>query len=205
MSCSANVFRSSFIHQVVDKETKFYLIKGNQNDFDYLKMFGFHDFHGGRLYGEYFYVLLDTKWIINKTSEEDFLKDNIIDVSKSIDLNEFTKIFLRENKQLKVFNNYNIETHDLIESPLILALFFDSLNNIISYQRFIFGNKESIQKYLPYSDGKAISYVTKGYSYWLLTDDKTGNFLLFLQEENNYKSIINEQIHLQNAKALASL
>lgn len=84
MTCSANTFKSSFINQVIKKETKIYLIKGTQNDFDAFKQKGYRDLCGGKISGDYFYVLCDNKWLLSKSVGDDFLSNRKIATSNAI-------------------------------------------------------------------------------------------------------------------------
>lgn len=89
MTCSPKTFRSSFINQIVKRETRIYLLKGNQHDFDCIKKQGYKDLSGGKLYTEYFYVLCDSKWILSKEVGDDFLSKQRIDISKAISYDTF--------------------------------------------------------------------------------------------------------------------
>ena len=92
MTCSANTFKSSFINQVIKRETKIYLIKGTQNDFDVFKQKGYRDLSGGELFGDYFYVLCDSKWLLNKSVGDNFLSNRKIAASNAISYEELLNI-----------------------------------------------------------------------------------------------------------------
>ena len=85
---SANVLKYSFIHQVLNNERHIILVKGTQDDINSLKELGFKDFSDGKLYRDYFYVLLDKKWWLSKETGDDFLGDKKIPVCEALSSQE---------------------------------------------------------------------------------------------------------------------
>lgn len=72
MSTSASVIKYSFILRMLNKETKIYLIKGDQNDYEFVINQGYENLSGGNLYNQnyyyyYYYVLYDKKWLLTKS------------------------------------------------------------------------------------------------------------------------------------------
>lgn len=94
---SANVFKYSFIHGVLSKETRVVLVKGSKENTNYLSKLGYRDISAGNLYSNYFYVLLDTRWWLNKSAGDDFLSSNRISEDKAISFEELKKTISRIN------------------------------------------------------------------------------------------------------------
>ena len=73
-----------------------------------------------------------------------------------------------------------IEALNNISGPNdIIALYYDSKNDNISYVCLTMYDKSCIEKYIGLSDGKAISFDLNKNKYWLLISKENNNALLF--------------------------
>lgn len=80
-------------------------------------------------------------------------------------------------------NNYQ----DLIKQKHnrndVVTIFYNEENDNYEYVLITLGNPSSIKKYLPYSNGKAISIKLGKQPLWLLIDEKSGGLIAFRQSE----------------------
>lgn len=111
---------------------------------------------------------------------------------------------LSKNKRLYTYNKIYSNKRN---NNSIIALFYDSEKQELSYVCFKMGDKSSIEKYLISSNGKAISYVPKNdCRYWMLNSSVNGSFLLFRQDTSGRATDIdNSEIDLKQAQYLATL
>ena len=73
----------------------------------------------------------------------------------------------------------------------VIALFYNEEKEEISYICFRMSDRQSIERYLVSSDGKALPLENKGRKYWLLPSETNGNMLMFSRTDISSKQYSN--------------
>lgn len=93
--------------------------------------------------------------------------------------------------------NYIYERDDKKNHTDIIAGYYNEAQNKIMFKTFTMFDPKSINSLLPESTGKATRWELKGKLFWLLTSEKTNNYLLFSaskESETGYGDISIEDL-----------
>ena len=120
---------------------------------------------------------------------------------------KFTEVdkFIEWHKRINRMG-YIDALHNIKGPKDIIALYYDSKCNNITYVCLTMYDKSSIEKYIGSSDGKALAFTNKNKKYWCLIGNETNSFLLFRQDNiKSYTDISCSDDDISFAKYLFSI